>query len=334
MPTCIIPSWHHLDEPPSHCWWRATQTHQRGAGRRPVPWHLAVAAAGLLAGRTATALGLARGAGTIRHRSTHRYVDNGVVTSAGRRWHDCCLHIVLHGAEAALRLARQIVLSPPAGRAGWSSSIRWRSSADRPRPRGAPHRRDARPRQRRRSHRLTSVLTPASEIDRRQFWHWRQPAHRTGSATAGSDRKSMDIVAFEAGFGSATIAAPAFRTVDIAVQYRRFCRRADRDERMAHARSLRREFSRALAPDCQPLCRRAHRATAPARRWRPRRLAPPRMMALPDQAFAPISTGLAISARLPPAHLAVLRAVDRTLGPTAFLADAHRAVSEMVRQKH
>ncbi|RVB08306.1 MAG: GlxA family transcriptional regulator, partial [Mesorhizobium sp.] len=119
----IIPSWHHLGEPASPPLMEALRrAHQRGAlivglclGT------FAIAAAGLLSGRRAAthwaySEQLQKLHPDVAVDASVLYVDNGdIVTSAGvAAGLDCCLHIVRarYGAEAALRLARQIVLSP------------------------------------------------------------------------------------------------------------------------------------------------------------------------------------------------------------------------------
>ncbi|TIQ02627.1 MAG: GlxA family transcriptional regulator, partial [Mesorhizobium sp.] len=119
----IVPSWKELDVPPPAALIEALRlAHRRGAlivglclGT------FAVAATGLLSGRRAAT----HWAYTDQLQALYPdilvepevlYIDNGdVVTSAGvAAGLDCCLHIVRArcGAEAALRLARQIVLSP------------------------------------------------------------------------------------------------------------------------------------------------------------------------------------------------------------------------------
>ncbi|TIP75796.1 MAG: GlxA family transcriptional regulator, partial [Mesorhizobium sp.] len=119
----IVPSWKELEVPPPAALIEALRlAHRRGAlivglclGT------FAVAATGLLSGRRAAT----HWAYTDQLQALYPdilvkpevlYIDNGdVVTSAGvAAGLDCCLHIVRArcGAEAALRLARQIVLSP------------------------------------------------------------------------------------------------------------------------------------------------------------------------------------------------------------------------------
>ena len=119
----IVPSWDDLDLPtPPPLVAALRRAHERGALLVGLCLGaFALAGAGLLAGRRATThWGYAD-----KLRALHRdvvvepealYVDNGdIVTSAGvAAGLDCCLHIVRarYGADAALRLARRIVLSP------------------------------------------------------------------------------------------------------------------------------------------------------------------------------------------------------------------------------
>ncbi|TGV64443.1 GlxA family transcriptional regulator, partial [Mesorhizobium sp. M2D.F.Ca.ET.160.01.1.1] len=117
----IIPSWKDLEAPLAAPLKDALErAHERVAlivGLCLGP----IAAAGLLAGRKATT----HWAYTDQLQALHPdiavdadvlYVDDGdIVTSAGvAAGLDCCLHIVRarYGAEAALRLARHVVLSP------------------------------------------------------------------------------------------------------------------------------------------------------------------------------------------------------------------------------
>ncbi|RUW62061.1 helix-turn-helix domain-containing protein [Mesorhizobium sp. M7A.F.Ca.US.008.03.1.1] len=257
----IIPSWHHLGEPVSPLLIEALrQAHQRGAlivglclGT------FAIAAAGLLSGRRAAT----HWAYSERLQKLHPdiavdaavlYVDNGdVVTSAGvAAGLDCCLHIVRarYGAEAALRLARQIVLSPhrqggqaqfiehPVARA--ADADRFTQALDAVRAALGE------------THSLDSVAEAAG-LTRRTFtrrfqksigasfgdWLTSQRielAQRLLEAT----EKSMDMVAFEAGFGSATSLRQHFaaRLRTSPAQYRReFSRRTDQDERMTYVLS-------------------------------------------------------------------------------------------------
>lgn len=119
----IVPSWADLDRPvPTTLVEALRKAHSRGALLVGLCLGtFAIAATGLLAGRRATT----HWAYAEQLRTLHPdvvvdpevlYVDNGdVVTSAGvAAGLDCCLHLVRarYGAEAALRLARRIVLSP------------------------------------------------------------------------------------------------------------------------------------------------------------------------------------------------------------------------------
>lgn len=118
----IVPSWRDDEPVPSALVEALRRAHAQGALLVGLCLGtFAIAATGLLAGRRATT----HWAYADRLRILHPdvvvepevlYVDNGdVVTSAGvAAGLDCCLHIVRarYGAEAALRLARRIVLSP------------------------------------------------------------------------------------------------------------------------------------------------------------------------------------------------------------------------------
>lgn len=119
----IVPSWHDDGRAPPDALTEAlVRAHGRGAlivglclGGLPV------ASAGLVDGREATthwafAERFAALHPAVRLRPEVLYVDNGdVITSAGvAAGLDCCLHIVRkrYGADAALRLARSLVLAP------------------------------------------------------------------------------------------------------------------------------------------------------------------------------------------------------------------------------
>ncbi len=255
----IVPSWHHLDEPPSPPLVEALRrAHRRGAlivglclGT------FAIAAAGLLSGRRAATHWaysdqLQRLHPDIAVDAAVLYVDNGdVVTSAGvAAGLDCCLHIVRarYGAEPALRLARQIVLSPH--RQGGQAQF-----IEHPVAKGADADRftqalDAVRATLGETHSLDSVAEAAG-LTRRTFTRRFQKSIGTsfGDWLTGqrielaqrlleATEKSMDIVAFEAGFGSATSLRQHFaaRLKTSPAQYRReFSRRADRDERVVHA---------------------------------------------------------------------------------------------------
>ena len=257
----IIPSWHHLGEPPAPLLTEALrQAHRRGAlivglclGT------FAIAAAGLLSGRGAAthwayAERLQKLHPDIAVDASVLYVDNGdVVTSAGvAAGLDCCLHIVRarYGAETALRLARQIVLSPhrQGGQAQFIEHPVARSAdADR-----FTQALDAVRATLGETHSLDRVAEAAG-LTRRTFTRRFQKSIGTSfgewltsqrielaQRLLEATEKSMDIVAFEAGFGSATSLRQHFaaRLRTSPARYRReFSQRADQDERMAHALS-------------------------------------------------------------------------------------------------
>jgi len=257
----IIPSWHHLGEPPPPLLVEALcRAHRRGAlivglclGT------FAIAAAGLLSGRRAAthwayAERLQNLHPDIAVDATVLYVDNGdVVTSAGvAAGLDCCLHIVRarYGAEAALRLARQIVLSPhrQGGQAQFIEHPVARSAdADR-----FTQALDAVRATLSEAHSLDHVAEAAG-LTRRTFTRRFQKSIGTSfgdwltsqrielaQRLLEATEKSMDMVAFEAGFGSAASLRQHFaaRLRTSPAQYRReFSRRTDRDERMAQALS-------------------------------------------------------------------------------------------------
>ncbi|MER9298113.1 helix-turn-helix domain-containing protein [Mesorhizobium sp. M0621] len=250
----IIPSWHHLGEPASPLLMEALRrAHQRGAlivglclGT------FAIAAAGLLSGRrAATHWAYSERLQTLHPDiavdATVLYVDNGdVVTSAGvAAGLDCCLHIVRarYGAEAALRLARQIVLSPhrQGGQAQFIEHPVARSAdADR-----FAQALDAVRAALGETHSLDSVAEAAG-LTRRTFTRRFQKSIGTsfGEWLTGqrielaqrlleATEKSMDMVAFEAGFGSATSLRQHFaaRLRTSPAQYRReFSRRPDQEQ--------------------------------------------------------------------------------------------------------
>jgi len=255
----IIPSWKDLEAPLAGPLHEALgRAHRRGAlivglclGT------FAIAAAGLLSGRKATT----HWAYTEQLRALHPdisidadvlYVDDGdIVTSAGvAAGLDCCLHIVRarYGAEAALRLARHVVLSPH--RQGGQAQFIERpvaKSADADRFTQAL---DAVRAKLGETHSLDSVAEAAG-LTRRTFTRRFQKSIGTSfgdwltsqrielaQRLLEATEKSMDIVAFEAGFGSATSLRQHFaaRLRTSPAQYRReFSRRGDRDERVAHA---------------------------------------------------------------------------------------------------
>jgi transcriptional regulator GlxA family with amidase domain len=240
----IVPSWRDLDDPPPALLVEALlRVHRNGAlivglclGT------FAVAATGLLSGRRAAT----HWAYTEQLQALYPdmivdpdvlYIDNGdVMTSAGvAAGLDCCLHIIRarYGAEAALRLARQIVLSPhrqggqaqfierPIARTG--SADRFTQALDTVRKRLGE------------AHSLDSVAATAG-LTRRTFTRRFQKSIGTSFGDWLIDQrvalaqrlleateKSMDTVAFEAGFGSATSLRQHFaaRLRTSPAQYRR-----------------------------------------------------------------------------------------------------------------
>ncbi|MER8762031.1 MULTISPECIES: helix-turn-helix domain-containing protein [unclassified Mesorhizobium] len=253
----IVPSWTDLgSSPPAALIDALLGAHERGAlivglclGT------FAVAATGLLSGRRAAthwayADQLQELYPDILVESEVLYIDNGdVVTSAGvAAGLDCCLHVVRarYGAEAALRLARQIVLSPhrqggqaqfierPIARTG--NADRFTQALETVRKTlGDPHSLD--------SVAGLAGLTRRTFTRRFQktigtsFGDWLtdqrvQLAQRLLEAT----EKSMDTVAFEAGFGSATSLRQHFaaRLRTSPAQYRREFSKSAQEERVAH----------------------------------------------------------------------------------------------------
>ncbi|TIO07023.1 helix-turn-helix domain-containing protein [Mesorhizobium sp.] len=254
----IVPSWKELENPPPAA---LTETLHRAHRRGALIVGLclgtfAIAATGLLSGRRATT----HWAYTEQLQTLYPditvdadvlYIDNGdVVTSAGvAAGLDCCLHIVRarYGAEAALRLARQIVLSPhrqggqaqfierPIARTG--NADRFTQALDTVRKTLGE------------THSLDSVADAAG-LTRRTFTRRFQKSIGTSFGDWLIDQrvalaqrlleateKSMDMVAFEAGFGSTTSLRQHFaaRLKTSPVQYRReFSKSADQD---AHAAS-------------------------------------------------------------------------------------------------
>ncbi|ESZ29002.1 helix-turn-helix domain-containing protein [Mesorhizobium sp. L2C084A000] len=257
----IVPSWHHLGEPAPPLLMEALRrAHRRGAlivglclGT------FAIAAAGLLSGRrAATHWAYSEQLQTLHPDvavdASVLYVDNGdIVTSAGvAAGLDCCLHIVRarYGAEAALRLARQIVLSPhrQGGQAQFIEHPVARSAdADR-----FTQALDAVRAALGETHSLDSVAEAAG-LTRRTFTRRFQKSIGTSfgdwltsqrielaQRLLEATEKSTDMVAFEAGFGSATSLRQHFaaRLRTSPAQYRReFSRRAGQDERMAYVLS-------------------------------------------------------------------------------------------------
>ncbi|GLS35657.1 AraC family transcriptional regulator [Mesorhizobium tianshanense] len=252
----IVPSWRDLENPPSTFLAEALlRAHRNGAlivglclGT------FAVAATGLLSGRRAAT----HWAYTEQLQALYPdiivdadmlYIDNGdVLTSAGvAAGLDCCLHLVRarYGAEAALRLARQIVLSPhrqggqaqfierPIARTG--NADRFTQALDTVRKTLGE------------THSLDSVAATAG-LTRRTFTRRFQKSIGTSFGDWLTDQrvalaqrlleateKSMDMVAFEAGFGSATSLRQHFATrlKTSPVQYRREFSKSAQDERAA-----------------------------------------------------------------------------------------------------
>ncbi|MER8709160.1 helix-turn-helix domain-containing protein [Mesorhizobium sp. M1088] len=253
----IVPSWKDLgSSPPAALIDALLGAHERGAlivglclGT------FAVAATGLLSGRRAAthwayADQLQELYPDILVEPEVLYIDNGdVVTSAGvAAGLDCCLHVVRarYGAEAALRLARQIVLSPhrqggqaqfierPIARTGNADRFTQALEAVR-KTLGEPHS-------------LDSVAGHAG-LTRRTFTRRFQKTIGTSFGDWLTDQrvqlaqrlleateKSMDTVAFEAGFGSATSLRQHFaaRLRTSPAQYRREFSRSAQEERVAH----------------------------------------------------------------------------------------------------
>ncbi|MER8803492.1 helix-turn-helix domain-containing protein [Mesorhizobium sp. M0184] len=253
----IVPSWKDLgSSPPAALIDALLGAHERGAlivglclGT------FAVAATGLLSGRRAAthwayADQLQELYPDILVEPEVLYIDNGdVVTSAGvAAGLDCCLHVVRarYGAEAALRLARQIVLSPhrqggqaqfierPIARTG--NADRFTQALETVRKTlGGPHS-------------LDSVAGLAG-LTRRTFTRRFQKTIGTSFGDWLTDQrvqlaqqlleateKSMDTVAFEAGFGSATSLRQHFaaRLRTSPAQYRREFSRSAQEQRVAH----------------------------------------------------------------------------------------------------
>ncbi|QPC91208.1 helix-turn-helix domain-containing protein [Mesorhizobium sp. INR15] len=240
----IVPSWTDLEAPVPAALVEALQRAHRN-GALIVGLCLgtfAIAAAGLLAGRRAAT----HWAYADRLQALHPditvdaevlYIDNGdIVTSAGvAAGLDCCLHIVRgrYGAEAALRLARHIVLSPhrQGGQAQFierpvaktASTDRFTQALDTVRASlGEAHSLDR--------------VADAAGLTRRTFTRRFQNSIGTSFGDWLTDQrvelaqrlleatdKSMDVVAFEAGFGSATSLRQHFaaRIRTSPAQYRR-----------------------------------------------------------------------------------------------------------------
>lgn len=253
----IVPSWKNLGiSPPTTLIEALLGAHERGAlivglclGT------FAVAATGLLSGRRAAthwayADQLQELYPDILVEPEVLYIDDGdVVTSAGvAAGLDCCLHVVRarYGAEAALRLARQIVLSPhrQGGQAQFiERPIARTGNADRFTQALETVRKTLSD-----PHSLDSVAGLAG-LTRRTFTRRFQKTIGTSFGDWLTDQrvqlaqrlleateKSMDTVAFEAGFGSATSLRQHFaaRLRTSPGQYRReFSRSVDLDRRGA-----------------------------------------------------------------------------------------------------
>ncbi|NGN45279.1 helix-turn-helix domain-containing protein [Mesorhizobium sp. CGMCC 1.15528] len=240
----IVPSWKNLDDPVPQPFIDALRAaHARGAlivglclGT------FAVAAAGLLSGKRATthwayADQLATLHPDITVDPEVLYVDNGdVVTSAGvAAGLDCCLHIMRarYGAEAALRLARRIVLSPH--RQGGQAQFIEKPVAKAPATDRFMQALDGVRSSLDEAHSLDRVADDAG-LTRRTFTRRFQKTLGTSFGDWLTDQrvtlaqrllesteKSIDAIAFEAGFGSATSLRQHFaaRLKTSPAQYRR-----------------------------------------------------------------------------------------------------------------
>jgi len=245
----IIPSWKDLDAPlPAPLLEALTRANRRGAlivglclGT------FAIAAAGLLAGRRAATHWASTGHlqalyPDIEVDADVLYVDDGdIVTSAGvAAGLDCCLHIVRarYGAEVALRLARHVVASPH--RQGGQAQFIERPLAKSPATDRFTQALDTVLAALGDAHSLDSVAAAAG-LTRRTFTRRFQKSIGTSfgdwlaeqrvalaQRLLEATEKSMDMVAFEAGFGSATSLRQHFaaRLRTSPAQYRReFSRR-------------------------------------------------------------------------------------------------------------
>ncbi|TIS87977.1 helix-turn-helix domain-containing protein [Mesorhizobium sp.] len=253
----IVPSWRNLEDPPPAALTEALRrAHRRGAlivglclGT------FAIAATGLLSGRRATT----HWAYTEQLQALYPdiivdadvlYVDDGdVVTSAGvAAGLDCCLHVVRarYGAEAALRLARQIVLSPH--RQGGQAQFIERPLAKSENTDRFAQALDTVVRTLGDAHSLDSVAGAAG-LTRRTFTRRFQKSIGTSfgdwlteqrvqlaQRLLESTSQSMDAVAFQAGFGSATSLRQHFaaRLRTSPAQYRREFSKNVQNERIAH----------------------------------------------------------------------------------------------------
>ena len=257
----IIPSWKDLDAPLAEPMREAlVRAHRRGA--LVVGLCLgtfAIAAAGLLGGRKAAT----HWAYTERLQALHPdiavdadvlYVDDGdIVTSAGvAAGLDCCLHIVRarYSAEAALRLARHVVLSPH--RQGGQAQFIERPVAPTPKADRFAQALDKVRATLGEAHSLDSVADAAG-LTRRTFtrrfqksigasfgdWLADQRVALAQRLLEGTE-KSMEAVAFEAGFGSATSLRQHFsaRLKTSPMQYRREFSRNVPPDRMTYSALL------------------------------------------------------------------------------------------------
>ncbi|MCV3207089.1 helix-turn-helix domain-containing protein [Mesorhizobium sp. YC-39] len=239
----IVPSWDLEVPPPPALTETLRRAHRRGASIVGLCLGtFAIAATGLLSGKRATT----HWAYTDQLQALYPdivvdadvlYIDDGdIVTSAGvAAGLDCCLHIVRarYGAEAALRLARRIVLSPH--RQGGQAQFIERPVATAPtldrfakaldtvlKTLGDPHSLDS--------------VAEAAGLTRRTFTRRFQKSVGTSfgdwlieqrvqlaQQLLESTAQPMDAIAFEAGFGSATSLRQHFaaRLRISPVQYRR-----------------------------------------------------------------------------------------------------------------
>lgn len=255
----IVPSWRDLDEPPPASLLEALRRAHRN-GALIVGLCLgtfAIAATGLLSGRRAAT----HWAYTEQLQALYPdvvvdaevlYVDDGdIMTSAGvAAGLDCCLHLVRarYGAEAALRLARQIVLSPH--RQGGQAQFIERPIAKAQNPDRFTRALDAVRGTLRETHSLDRVADAAG-LTRRTFTRHFQKTIGTSFGDWLTDQrvalaqrlleatdKSMDAVAFEAGFGSATSLRQHFaaRLRTSPMQYRREFSKSVRQNEQAASR--------------------------------------------------------------------------------------------------
>ncbi|UVK40905.1 helix-turn-helix domain-containing protein [Mesorhizobium sp. AR10] len=255
----IVPSWRDLDEPaPASLVEALRRAHRNGAlivglclGT------FAIAATGLLSGRRAAT----HWAYTEQLQALYPdvvvdaevlYVDDGdIMTSAGvAAGLDCCLHLVRarYGAEAALRLAREIVLSPH--RQGGQAQFIERPIARVQDPDRFTQALDMVRRTLGETHSLDRVADAAG-LTRRTFTRRFQKTIGTSFGDWLTDQrvalaqrlleateKSMDAVAFEAGFGSATSLRQHFaaRLRTSPMQYRREFSKSVRQHEQATSR--------------------------------------------------------------------------------------------------